>query len=148
MSFIYLASPYTHQDSEVRKQRQQDAEIAASFFMRDGDVVYSPIAHECAIDKHLPKNVSNDHNFWMKQRYAMLDKSKAMKVLLLNDVEQSKGVRLEIIRATEIGIHVSFWNKIISSEGIKFIFANQEKTFEKMGFQKLSLWKPIQHWSA
>ena len=144
MSFIYLASPYTDTDAEVRKQRQLDAELAAALFMRIGQVVYSPIAHGCAIDKHLPKNVSGDHGFWMKQCYAMLNKASAMYVLLLDDVSKSEGVKLEIIRAQELGLHITFWFKLKGDDNnFKFEFESQEVGFKAMGFEQSKLWQPI-----
>lgn len=146
MSFIYLASPYTHEVAEVRKQRQLDAELAASLFMSRGSVIYSPVAHGCAIDKHLPKEASDNHDFWMKQCYGMLDVADALHVLLLDGVSKSKGVRLEIIYALKCNLEIVFWFK--GFDGKDYVFERQVNRvgFKAMGFQEFTAWQPIKDW--
>ena len=49
---IYLASPYTHHDPEVRLERYRAVCRAAAGLIRQGRVVFSPIAHSHAITEH------------------------------------------------------------------------------------------------
>ncbi|MCP4786572.1 MAG: DUF1937 family protein [Fuerstiella sp.] len=42
---IYLASPYSHSDANIREKRFRDVCRTAARLMRNGDVVFSPIAH-------------------------------------------------------------------------------------------------------
>jgi len=46
---IYLASPYTSDDPAVRQQRFEAACRAAAAMIRQGQTVFSPIAHSHAI---------------------------------------------------------------------------------------------------
>jgi len=58
---VYLASPYSHQDSNIREERFQLAcEYAARLFMH-GFLCLSPIAHTHPIAKH----IHGDHSWSM-----------------------------------------------------------------------------------
>ena len=62
MSYVYLASPYTHEDPEVMNRRyEQTAEWVANRLKEyGGPVIYSPIlhCHYMAVTYNLPKTVN------------------------------------------------------------------------------------------
>ena len=48
MSFIYLATPYSHKDPQVRQNRYEHACKVAGKLMEEGNLVFCPIAHYSA----------------------------------------------------------------------------------------------------
>ena len=66
---IYLASPYTHPNFNVELERFETICIVAARLMRDGVLVFSPIAHTHPISLlgYLPK----DWDYWQRFDHAM-----------------------------------------------------------------------------
>lgn len=97
---IYLASPYSHPSAAVREQRFQDACRAAAHLMRQGHIVYSPIAHTHPIATlcDLPKG----WEYWRKVDEAFLERCDALYVLHLDGWRESVGVRAEIVIANRL----------------------------------------------
>lgn len=102
---IYLASPYTHADPTVRSMRFLAACRAAAEMMRDGMIVYSPIAHSHPIA--LWNDMPVEWKFWRRQCLAMLFQCDAMVILTLDGWEQSVGVAAEIKSATDWQIPIT-----------------------------------------
>jgi hypothetical protein len=110
MKLTYLASPFSHESWTIRWQRfYAVCEVAASL-LRQGVLVYSPIAHtyEMAEDHDLP----TDWQFWERHCRAFLMASEQLIVLKLDGWEQSVGVAAEIKIAEEIGIPVSYMEHV------------------------------------
>lgn len=91
---IYLASPYSHPDPAVQEQRFNAVCWAAARLMRDGHLIFSPIAHTHPIAQ--AGGLPGDWEFWRKYDHAMLDVSAELWVLRLDGWEQSQGVKAEI----------------------------------------------------
>ena len=109
MSFIYLASPYSHPSAAVREWRYTCALRAAAILMEIQCVaVFSPIAHSHPIAAHLPERLLMDHDFWMAQDLPMLSAATEMRVLTIPGWEDSKGVLREIGHASERGIQITY----------------------------------------
>lgn len=106
MSFTYIASPYSHADEAIRELRFNLVSKFTADMIRDGEVVYSPIAHShpLAVDYELP----GDFDFWMRQNYGLLSKASRMIVLCLDGWEDSKGVQAEIEFAEKCGVEVGY----------------------------------------
>jgi len=104
--YIYLASPYTHPEKEVRRLRFDIACAAAAHLMRSGRVVFSPIAHSHPIHFHGLDGM--DHGFWMRQDGPLLDAADSVVVLMLPGWDTSAGVAWEIDRAIEAGKPVEY----------------------------------------
>jgi len=70
MSYIYLASPYSHPSHEIMHERYEQAAAVTAHFLRNHRYVYSPIVHchELARRHDLPRNI----NFWKDYNVAML----------------------------------------------------------------------------
>jgi hypothetical protein len=60
---IYLASPYSHPDAEVRERRFDAACRAAAALICQGKTIFSPIAHSHAICRY---GVPLDWRFWQR----------------------------------------------------------------------------------
>lgn len=103
---VYLASPYTHPDRKVRQERADGAAEAFAHLMREGILVYSPIAstHHVAEKHALP----GDWAFWKTHCHRMIDACDSVMVLTLPGHDASVGVREEIRYARETGKTVAF----------------------------------------
>lgn len=106
MSFIYLASPYTHDDPAERVKRYEAACKCAARLMHEGVPVFSPIAHSHAIEQHFAK--PEGFNFWMQQDIPILVCASKMIVLMLDGWQASKGVTRELEVARTFCIPVEY----------------------------------------
>ena len=112
MSYIYLGSPYSHKNPNVRLSRFRKAQKAMVYLMSQDKTVYSPIVqfHELALAYILPK----EFDFWKEHNYNMIRHAKSFAVLDLGGttVENSKGLQAEIRFARQLNIPVSIlpWN--------------------------------------
>ena len=97
---IYLASPYSHPDQAVERQRFDAVCQAAAALMRRGLAVFSPIAHSHAIARF---GLPTDWAFWQRYDRAFLAWCDELWVLTLPGWEQSAGVRAEMEIAREMG---------------------------------------------
>lgn len=105
---IYLASPYSHPDAELRQARYEAACFAAARLMLKGHVVYSPIAHSHPISDHLPQETLMDHEFWMRQCLPIVKQCDELWVLEIEGSTESKGIRAEMKHALEYLIPIRF----------------------------------------
>ncbi len=105
---VYLASPYTHDDPEVRKSRFHTACRITGELMNAGLVTFSPIAHSHPIAQQC--DLPTDWKFWEKADRAMLMGCGAMIVLTLPGWEASVGIKAERALAEAFGIPVWFLN--------------------------------------
>jgi sugar phosphate isomerase/epimerase len=105
MSYIYLASPYSHQDPAVREARWRAVCAVAARLMGAGLYVYSPIAHTHPIAEagDLPKG----WDYWQGFDRAMLAHAKELWVVTMEGWDQSAGVKAEVEIAQELGLPVS-----------------------------------------
>ena len=107
MSFVYLASPYSHADSAVREQRYVAACKAAAKLMLAGEVVFSPIAHSHPIETVGIGEVKSGA-FWKSQDMGILIHAAKLAVLKLPGWEESKGIQWEIETAQNLSMQVEF----------------------------------------
>lgn len=98
---VYLASPYTSPDPNVRLQRYKAVCKAAAFLMERGVVVVAPIAHGHGIALH--GDLPFDAKYWSEPSRRLLLVSKALVVLMLPGWRASFGVQQEILLAGEAG---------------------------------------------
>ena len=100
---MYLASPYSDPDPAVRHHRFREVCRHAARMMREGEMVYSPIAHSHCIARF---GLPIDWGFWEAHSRAMLSRCDSVAVLHLDGWDRSVGVRREIEIATTLGIPV------------------------------------------
>lgn len=104
MSYVYLATPYSHENPAVMDARADEAIRYVADLSSGGEVVFSPIVHyhEAAKRFGMPRH----YEFWHGACTAFLDKASALYVVMLDGWRESLGVKHEIDRAREIGIPV------------------------------------------
>jgi hypothetical protein len=102
---IYLASPYSHPDAQVREARFRAACRKTADMLRDGDLVYSPIVHSHPLGL---LGLPGDWPFWADHNRAMLERSDALAVLTIPGWQESRGVTFEIEIATELRLPVRY----------------------------------------
>lgn len=96
---VYLAQPYSHTDATIRTARFEAGMHAAAVLMREGMLVFSPIAHSHPIaEKH---DLPGDFAFWQAFDEAVIAGCSELLVLMLDGWRESVGVRAEI----EIALH-------------------------------------------
>lgn len=103
----YIASPYAHEDKEVMEQRFQAVCEYAARLMREGVMIYCPIAHCHPIAQYgLPKG----WEFWEELDRTYLQFCDKLVVFMLDGWDVSKGVQAEIQIAKEFNIPVIYFN--------------------------------------
>ena len=93
MSFIYLASPYSHADAGEREARYVAALRKTAELMLAGEVVFSPIVHTHHIERIVGKQ---SHQFWIDADLPILARAARLLVLRLAGWDRSSGVAMEI----------------------------------------------------
>lgn len=106
MKFIYLASPYSHQDASVREQRFWKACEKAAQYATKGIAVFSPIAHTHHMADFMPEEKRMDFDLWMKLDLPILKDASEIHVLCLDGWRSSRGVGREIEYANQLGIPI------------------------------------------
>ena len=109
-NLIYLASPYSHDDPEVRYARYDAACAATARMMQGGMIVYSPIVH-CHI-LALKYDLPGDWEFWKRIDERMLAACDMVMVLCLDGWKDSVGVTAEIGMARDRGMQVEFMEAV------------------------------------
>lgn len=106
MSKIYLASPYSHPDKDVRYDRWMRAAKLYAQLVKDGHIVYCPIAfcHPIATFYKLP----TDNDFWKRVNKVFIDWAEIFMILCLDGWGDSKGIRWELAVSITQGMEVVF----------------------------------------
>lgn len=104
MSYIYLASPYSHPNPEVMHARYLAVSAECAALLRQHDWTYSPIVHchELARLHGLP----TDFEYWKRYNRAMLSSACSLHILTIPGWEESRGVSSERIMAEAAGLPV------------------------------------------
>ena len=105
-ALVYLATPYSHPDAEVREHRFREVNRVAGDMMRRGEHVFSPISHThpIALAGDLPKG----WDFWEQYDREMIAACSELWVLTMDGWKESRGVTAEINIAHEIGRPVKY----------------------------------------
>ena len=108
---IYLASPYSHPDREVRQQRFIDTCTAAASIMSAGRNVYAPIAHGHPIAVAAAAAglvIPTDNGFWRDHNRWFIARCSELCILKLDGWRESVGVDDEQTSANEFRKPVTF----------------------------------------
>jgi len=104
---LYLASPYSHPDTSVVNMRYEKVCAEAAQMMKEGAIVFSPIAHTHPIAMF--GGISDrTWEFWKEQDFALLKQCDELVVLRLAGYSGSKGVQAEINFAQKLGKPISY----------------------------------------
>ena len=90
----YLASPYSDPNKKIEEQRYQAVCQQAALLMRNGILVFSPIAHCHGIAKH--GGLPGSFDFWQDYDTVMISKCDELWILTLPGWIESKGITSEI----------------------------------------------------
>lgn len=98
----YLASPYTDPDPQLRAARYEAACAAAAGMMREGILVFSPIAHSHPLAAY---GFPVEFDFWQRHCLSFLEMwATEICVLTLPGWERSTGVGAEVAIACRMGM--------------------------------------------
>jgi hypothetical protein len=107
--YIYMASPYTHDDPFTREARYHVAMKATAQLLNSDYQVYSPIvySHEMGLKHGLPY----PFEWWKTFNNAMLEPASELWVLRMDGLSTSKGVHWDIGRAKELNKPIKYLEK-------------------------------------
>jgi len=91
---IYIASPYTHPDPEVRKKRYLQVHHYTRTCMDMGEVVFSPIVYGHEFTGGNEAAIS--HHYWQRFNEHILINATQMRILKLKGWEESAGIKAEL----------------------------------------------------
>ena len=103
---VYLATPYSHPDPEIREWRFKRVNKVAARLMREGVNVFSPISHThpIAVAGDLPKGF----DFWEQYDREILSHCTKMIVFRQEGWQLSAGVAAELSIAAELGLEIEY----------------------------------------
>lgn len=103
---IYLASPYSSDDRNIKEKRFREVSQAAAELIRRGHIIFSPVVHfhPIAIEGELPGNWS----FWKQIDTTYLKCCSRMFVLMIPGWESSVGIKGEIDIAKNLEIPICY----------------------------------------
>ena len=104
---VYLASPYSHSSSAVRRARAEQADLAAVHLIRQGYAVFSPLSHGQRLVESGPGTLPLDAEAWRAVNERVLESADALFILALPGWERSAGVAAELALARRRGIPVT-----------------------------------------
>ena len=94
---VYLAGPYTHQDSEVRLARYEAITLVAARLIEKSCIVFSPLTMTHPIDIIMSEEAETQgSDFWVEFDEAFMSACGQIKVLKLPGWNESNGVKREI----------------------------------------------------
>jgi hypothetical protein len=105
---VYLATPYTHNNPEIKEKRFQIVNEVAGYLINKGEIVFSPISQNHPIAKCC--NLPGDCEYWLEFDKTFLEICCKLYVLTIEGWEESKGVQAEIKIAEENGIEIEYIN--------------------------------------
>ena len=104
MTYVYLASPYSHPNPLVREARYRIARDAVAHLLIRKIWVYSPIVHCHDLTKEY--SLPFDATHWREYNEAMLREADELVVLNIPGWRESVGVAAEIAFAKSLGLFV------------------------------------------
>lgn len=105
---IYLASPYSHVDSEIRKSRYEAVlNMTAKMILKWGLIVYSPIVHNHHIALlHKEREETHPFTFWEKFDTKMISRCDELWIYTIDGWKESKGIAAEKEFALSLGMKI------------------------------------------
>jgi hypothetical protein len=104
--FVYVASPYTHQDNNIQGERYRLACAVIIGLMTKGISAFSPVAMNVPIAMMLHSQATWDQ--WRAFCSEIMSKCDELIVVTLPGWRESKGVQLEIEAAEKLGKPITY----------------------------------------
>jgi hypothetical protein len=98
---LYLATPYTHPDPQIMRQRFELACIIAGELMKKGHYVFSPIAHSHPIALH--STLGGAWAQWQDFCTLMVNRCDQLGIVTLSGWSKSVGIAEEAAIAAHLG---------------------------------------------
>ena len=95
MRYIYLGSPYSDPDPEVRESRYWANMHAFEYLSRQGEIVFSPIVH-CHLSACKDDGLPTGWSFWQTFDECFLLHARELRGLMLAGWQASVGLTAEI----------------------------------------------------
>lgn len=127
-TLVYLGAPYSHPDLDVRVARFDEINRTASFLVRKGFHIYSPISHSHPIV--LAGGLPTGWEFWEEYDTAVLSVCRAFAGLKLPGWEGSTGLAGETKIAVRLQLPV-YWATVGELDGLV-------KSLSELGLGRLS----------
>jgi len=105
---IYIACPYSHEESSVEEFRFDKVSEFAGLCIKQGEQVFSPITHGHPM--HVRVELSNGWAFWQKYDLWFLCRCSLVRVLCLEGWKESEGVTAEIEAAKSLEIPIEYYD--------------------------------------
>lgn len=123
----YLASPYSHADSKIRKHRAYTATEVAVQLLRLGVFVFAPIPYNEPWEQH---NLPGDWSFWCDFDKSFIERCDGgIIVLTLDGWKESVGVTAEVEFARALGRPIYYVTKEqIDSGDLSFLEESKPQT--------------------
>lgn len=104
--YLYLASPYSHDDPAVRQWRYEQAVDAGAMLAKAGIWTFGPIAHshEMCLRHEMPYTFE----FWDEWNRVMIRRSGGLLVLRMDGWETSRGIKAELAYAHTRNLPVDY----------------------------------------
>ena len=110
---IYLASPYSHPDPNVRDARYFEACRATAKLVRSGNMIFSPIVHSHPL---MQFDLPSDWSYWERFDREHLCRCTELVVLMLDGWRESRGVQAEIDLAIEMDLPIRYLDAAWSAD--------------------------------
>jgi hypothetical protein len=146
---IYLSTPYSHDEEEIKTRRYRASSRMAWRLMQSGYSVFSPISHSHSIEEEVQER--EGHDFWMNQDLSYLEDgwTDLLVVMAAEGWRESLGVNREIVVAEDNNIPVEFVDplEVVTLVGISGKKRSGKDTmaevFSEQGFEQHALAEPI-----
>jgi Domain of unknown function (DUF1937) len=106
MAYVYLASPYSHADARVVRERYLAAERATAWLLNRRIWTFSPIVHCHSLAEAY--GLPTDADFWRSFNEAMLERSDALWILGIEGWQESRGIIHEADCANRLKLPIKF----------------------------------------
>ena len=103
---IYVASPYTHENSNIEYERYLIARNYTARLLNARQSAFSPIVYGYYF--HTQENTPGTAPYWWPLNRAMIEVCSSFHVLIINGWVESAGVTHEIAYAKELGRRIQY----------------------------------------
>jgi len=113
--FIYVASPFSHEDEKIRDKRVEDVEKFVAYLQckyASKNVIFSPIVHSGHVSKYILDKKFHTFDFWIHEiDVFFLEIADEIWVLQIDGWYSSLGVKYEIKFAEKEDIPIVLWKE-------------------------------------